>query len=168
MSRRPAFVEAWSAATRIYDARDPIGKVKNIIGGKVKHNFEIPEDDGGWVNSCAVRMSYVLNYSGNPIPRMGANTVSGGDGKWYFYRVKDVIAWLNRQWGPPDMIVNYPSLPVQKLANKKGVILFEIQGWSDATGHATFWNGLTCSDHCYFNSSSEIYTTTRANFWELS
>ena len=39
MSRRHTFVEAWSAATRIYDAQDSIVKVKNTIGGKVKHNF---------------------------------------------------------------------------------------------------------------------------------
>ncbi|MDY8991879.1 T6SS effector amidase Tae4 family protein, partial [Escherichia coli] len=84
-----------------------------------------------------------------------------------FYRVKDVIAWLTRQWGKPDMIVSYPSLPVEQLANKKGVILFEVQGWSDAAGHATFWNGLTCSDHCYFNAPETNYTTTKANFWEL-
>jgi hypothetical protein len=38
---------------------------------------------------------------------------------------------------------------------------------SDAAGHATFWNGLTCSDHCYFNAPETNYTTTKANFWEL-
>ncbi|CAD6081386.1 type VI secretion system amidase effector protein Tae4 [Escherichia coli] len=167
MSARPSFVAAWAAATRIYDANDPIGKIKRVIGGKVKHNFEIPEQQGGWSNSCAVRMSYVLNYTGHPVPRIAGLTVSGADNKWYFFRVKDVIAWLTRQWGNPDMIVSYPSLPVQQLDNKKGVILFEVQGWSDAAGHATFWNGLTCSDHCYFNAQDTNYTTTKANFWEL-
>lgn len=108
-----------AAATRIYDANDSIGKVKQVIGGKVKHNFEIPPDEGGWSNSCAVRMSYVLNYTGHPVPRIANLTVSGADNKWYFYRVKDVIARLTRQWGKPDMIVSYPSLPVQQLANKR-------------------------------------------------
>lgn len=167
MTARPSFVAARAAATRIYDANDSIGKVKQVIGGKVKHNFEIPPDEGGWSNSCAVRMSYVLNYTGHPVPRIANLTVSGADNKWYFYRVKDVIARLTRQWGKPDMIVSYPSLPVQQLANKKGVILFEVQGWSDAAGHATFWNGLTCSDHCYFNAPETNYSTTKANFWEL-
>ena len=112
MSVRPSFVAAWGAAAQIYDANDPLGKVKNVIGGKVKANFDIPEKEGGWVNSCAVRMSYVLNYTGHPVPRISGLTVSGGDGKWYFFRVKDVIGWLTRQWGKPDMIVNYPMLPV--------------------------------------------------------
>lgn len=47
MTARPSFVAAWAAATRIYDANDSIGKVKQVIGGKVKHNFEIPPDRAG-------------------------------------------------------------------------------------------------------------------------
>ncbi|SFU08647.1 Type VI secretion system (T6SS), amidase effector protein 4 [Kosakonia arachidis] len=167
MGNRPSFVAAWGAAAQIYDPKDPLTKVKNVIGGKVRTNFEIPESEGGWVNSCAVRMSYVLNYTGFPVPRINGITVSGADKKWYFFRVGDVINWLTRQWGKPDLIVSYPSLPVDKLHNKKGIILFSVDQWDDATGHATFWNGLTCSDHCYFNAPNTNYTTTKASFWEL-
>lgn len=35
-------------------------------------------------------------------------------------------------------------------------------------GHATSWNGLTCSDHCYFDGPEINYTTTKANFLVLS
>ncbi|MCL2897379.1 type VI secretion system amidase effector protein Tae4 [Brenneria tiliae] len=168
MGIRPGFIAAWTAAKQIYDPNDPIGKVKDTIGGTVKRNFEIPVRDGGWENSCAVRMSYVLNYTGHPIPRIGSKTVSGADRKWYFYRVKDVIEYLNNVWGNADLIINYPQLPVEQLKNKNGLILFEVSGWGDANGHATFWNGSLCSDHCYFNDTNANYTTNKANFWELS
>lgn len=167
MGTRPRFLAAWTAAKNIYDPNDPLGKVKNTIGGAVKRNFEIPVESGGWENSCAVRMSYVLNYTGHPVPRIGQLTVSGADKKWYFFRVRDLIPYLTKTWGKPDMIVNYPQLPVTQLANKKGLILFEVSGWGNAGGHATFWNGTSCSDRCYFNEPGTNYSTPRANFWEL-
>lgn len=115
MNSRPRFISAWTAAKRIYDPAAPVNKVKETIGGKVRQNFEIPYKKGGWVNNCAVRMSYVLNYTGHPIPRYGSKTVSGADKKWYFYRVKDLIEYLKREWGQPDLIINYPRIPVDKL-----------------------------------------------------
>ena len=47
MANRPSFVAAWGAAAQIYDPKDPLTKVKNVIGGKVRANFEIPESEGG-------------------------------------------------------------------------------------------------------------------------
>ncbi|WP_279027136.1 type VI secretion system amidase effector protein Tae4 [Gibbsiella quercinecans] len=167
MGVRPGFISAWTAAKRIYDPNDPISKVKSVIGGAVKRNFEIPVASGGWENSCAVRMSYVLNYTGHSIPRLGDKTVSGADRKWYFYRVRDLIDYLNKIWGKPDLIIDYPQLPIEQLKNRNGVILFEVSGWYDAGGHATFWDGRLCSDHCYFNGTGGNYTTKQANFWEL-
>ena len=35
------------------------------------------------------------------------------------FRVRDLIPYLTKTWGKPDMIVNYPQLPVTQLANKK-------------------------------------------------
>ncbi|AUX92260.1 type VI secretion system amidase effector protein Tae4 [Mixta gaviniae] len=167
MNSRPSFISAWTAAKRIYDPANPLKRVKETIGGKVKQNFEIPYENGGWVNSCAVRMSYVLNYTGHPLPRDKTKTVSGDDKKWYFYRVKDLIEYLKKEWGPPDLIISYPQIPVDKLKNKNGLILFEISGWDDAGGHATLWDGRICSDHCYFNEPGVNYSTNAANFWML-
>ncbi|WP_239323964.1 T6SS effector amidase Tae4 family protein [Snodgrassella gandavensis] len=50
---------------------------------------------------------------------------------------------------------------------KKGIILFEVSGWSDATGHATLFNGYKCYDSCYFNEPESTYIAERANFWSL-
>jgi len=167
MSERPNFIAAWSAAKRIYDPLEPLKKVKDTIGGMEMKNFEISPEQGGWENSCAVRMSYVLNYTGHPIPRIKNKTVSGGDYKWYFYRVRDLIACLYQVWGDPELIIDFPHIPVKSLKNKNGLILFEVTGWGNAEGHATFWDGSICSDHCYFNDAGRRYFTTKANFWIL-
>lgn len=85
-----------------------------------------------------------------------------------FFRVKDLIAYLTKIWGKPDLRVKFPPPGGGELAGKKGIILFEIAGWSDAGGHATLWNGNgDCYDHCYFNEPEARYTTNYANFWVL-
>jgi hypothetical protein len=58
--------------------------VFNLIGGKVKAN--------NFANSCAIRVSRSLNYSGHKVDYIPPNlTVSGNDGNWYIYRVKELI-----------------------------------------------------------------------------
>ena len=69
-------------------------------------------------------------------------------------------------WGKPEL-VKYPPTGGGELSGKKDLISFEISGWSDARGHATLFNGVTCYDHCYFNEPGVRYRTERANFWSL-
>lgn len=161
---RPTFGVAWILSQKIYQANSPETKVAQVIGGQVAHNITMPN---GWTNTCAVRMSYILNHSGVIIPYSGKKTVSGADNNWYFYRVKDLIDFLNYRWGKPEAIVPYPLFNNDKIKSKKGVILFEIAGWTDAGGHATLWNGSMCYDHCYFYNAHAAYHTNQANFWSL-
>lgn len=163
---RPSFHAAWAASTRIYDPANSAAKVAQVIGGNVAANVNHQDPRLRWRNTCAVRMSYVLNQAGMPIPRLPAQTVSGADRRWYFYRVKNLIAFLEQRWGKAE-IVKYPPSGGGPLAGKKGLILFEVSGWSDAEGHATLFNGSTCYDHCYFNEPDANYRTDRANFWSL-
>ncbi|HEJ8099123.1 TPA: type VI secretion system amidase effector protein Tae4 [Serratia marcescens] len=164
-NNRPIFSAAWAASTKIYNAQYSAQNVAKIIGGRVTMNIA---PNGKWENTCAVRMSYILNKSGFPIPYVKDQTVSGADRQWYFFRVKDLIAYLTKIWGKPDLRVKFPPPGGGELAGKKGIILFEIAGWSDAGGHATLWNGNgDCYDHCYFNEPEARYTTNYANFWVL-
>jgi len=140
--------------------------VASVIGGRVADNINNPNPEQRWNNTCAVRMSYILNHSGLVIPKISGQTVSGADHRQYFYRVRDLIAFLKQRWGNPET-VNYPPSGGGTLAGKKGLILFEISGWSDAQGHATLFNGNACYDECYFNEPEANYSTTRANFWSL-
>jgi hypothetical protein len=164
---RPSFTSAWAASARIYDAGNPAAKVAQVIGGNVAKNINNPDPQQRWENTCAVRMSYILNYSGLLIPRAMGQTVSGADKRWYYFRVRQLIAFLKQQWGQPDNVVKYPPPGGGALAGKSGVILFEVSGWSDAAGHATLWSGTSCYDHCYFNDPGVSYTTDRANYWSL-
>jgi hypothetical protein len=164
--KRPSFSAAWAASMRIYAPVNSAAKVAQVIGGYVEKNINNPDPKQKWGNTCAVRMSYILNQSGLTIPSILGQTVFGADKRQYFFRVDDLIAFLKARWGKPE-IVKYPPSDGGSLKNKKGLILFEISGWSDARGHATLFNGSTCYDHCYFNEPSVNYRTDRANFWSL-
>lgn len=148
-TKRPSFSAMWGAY--------PTGtadEVFELIGGKVLAN--------GFANSCAIRISRSLNYSGHQVEYIPPNlTVSGDDSKWYIYRVKVLIEYLTKKFGPSDIKVK--NKPFQKeFKGKKGIIIFDVDAWSDASGHATLWNGVTCSDKCYFPLSKEVM------LWELS
>ncbi|MFH7346985.1 T6SS effector amidase Tae4 family protein, partial [Pseudomonas syringae group genomosp. 7] len=51
-----------------------------------------------WKNTCAVRMRYIINYSGEKIPKIPDQTVSGEDRNQYFFRITDVKHILMRKW----------------------------------------------------------------------
>ncbi|MCH0622507.1 type VI secretion system amidase effector protein Tae4, partial [Klebsiella pneumoniae] len=90
----------------------------------VQHNIEA----GIFQNACPIRMSYVLNYCGVPIPSNSRYaTVTGSDKKRYMYRVKDMIAFLPTVLGNADMTVTSPT-PSQ-FAGKQGIIIFSGHGW---------------------------------------
>jgi hypothetical protein len=165
---RPSFSAAWAASQQIYDPADPAGKVAKTIGGYVEKNIRNPDSNQRWSNTCAVRMSYVLNQAGLVISRIPGQTVSGADKRQYFFRVKDLVVFLRQHWGEADEIVEYPPSGGGPLVGRKGVILFEISGWSDAQGHATLFDGSVCYDLCYFSEPEANYHTNRANFWSLS
>ncbi|WP_285425162.1 type VI secretion system amidase effector protein Tae4 [Pseudomonas sp. efr-133-TYG-103a] len=162
---RPIFTTAWAASRRIYDPSDSGGHVGTIIGGYVAKNIGNPDPSQRWSNTCAVRMSYIFNEAGLTIPAIRGQTVSGADKRQYFFRVRDLITFLQHRWGHPE-VVQYP--PPSEFEGRKGVILFEVSGWSDAQGHATLFDGRRCYDQCYFNSPEALYRTDRANFWSLA
>ncbi len=163
---RPSFSAAWAASQRIYDPLNPGARVAGIIGGNVRKNIDNPTAAQRWENTCAVRMSYILSQAGMVIPGIKGQTVSGADGRRYFFRVRDLIGFLTQRWGKAE-VVKYPVSGGGTLAGKTSVILFGVSGWSNAQGHATLFDGRSCYDHCYFNEPEARYRTDRANFWSL-
>jgi hypothetical protein len=115
--------------------RGTVAQVKQAIGGKV---------DADWItNTCAIRVSRVLNQNGIPIPPPSArqlDVVSGADTLWYSYRQKQLQGWFEGQFGPPSLSLSRP-VDRRKLLNLKGIIAFDITAWSDATGHIDIWDG---------------------------
>lgn len=85
---RPAFSAAWAASIRIYDPVNSATKVAEVVGGFVAKNINNPDPGQRWSNTCAVRMSYILNQSGLMIPSITGQTVSGADKRQYFFELR--------------------------------------------------------------------------------
>lgn len=126
--------------------------VKAKIGGNVNM---------GWItNTCVIRVSYAFNKAGHPIPNGygGLSTARGGNGKRYAYRVSEFKPYLENEYKAPDV----SGTDRGSVAGRKGVIMFDVQGWSDATGHFDIWDGTMCAGSDYFDKASNIY------LWECS
>lgn len=136
--------------------------VKKDIGGSV---------DAAWIaNTCAIRLSRGLNYSGVAVPAgfAGMSTVKGADGKRYAFRVREVRKWLPQAIGKPDFDLTKKANEVfdkATLAAMKGIIGFDIQ-FADATGHLDSWDGAEFS-HEY--AATEYWNrATRITLWKLA
>jgi hypothetical protein len=136
------------------------------IGGKVEQNYNI----GVFSNACATRISKALNGAGGahaipyfkakgPNGKIEAQVSSGKNKKWYIFRVKILIDYLKSKYGKPEEYTN--SEYKLKIDKRKGIIIFEVAGWVDATGHADIWDGSKCLWEGYGNIASKIL------FWEV-
>lgn len=124
--------------------------VKKLIGGGA---------DADYIqNACALRISRALNYSGAPLPPGSSDTfvrVKGADGMRYALRMRELRRHLQRTFGPPSLLTKEKSPPSSWQTNK-GIIVFEVSGWSNATGHMDLWNGYDCEYHGYWSESFEV------------
>ena len=69
MSNKIDFQKAWFAANYIYQPLNDSGKrVAEVIGGRVAFNINEVDEHYRWKNTCAVRLSYILNESGLKVP----------------------------------------------------------------------------------------------------
>jgi hypothetical protein len=156
MSGRSTFSSMWSSFLFIY-GDGTVQSVGKKIGGKVGQNIElgIKDPKAGFTNACAIRMSYALNHSGHPITKGDWATSSGGDKSLYIYRVRDMQKYLIQKFGKPEKVFSSPK--AEDIKSTKGILSFNVTGWSDATGHITLWNGNSCSDRCFFQQASEAF-----------
>lgn len=109
---RPGSEKFWPAYLNYEAYKEQQDVWKHIGGGTAKRygtpSREWPEGQ----NSCAARVSYGLNYGGQPIPRgtPGADrnwsdqVYAGkkGDDKNYIINVGKLNEYLRQKWGPPD------------------------------------------------------------------
>lgn len=120
-------------------------------------------------NTCVLRMSRSFNYSGHAIPNSPNDeilTIRGGDGLHYALRVREFVRYLRRKYGPPDLEHTYPGegggeVP-DSFKGRQGVIVFEVDGWTDATGHVDLWNGTRCRHSPYFSRAQTVL------LWEVA
>lgn len=144
--RRPSFAAAWA---RFMDVRVPLTEVGSKIGGKVQANIQ----SGIFQNACPIRMSYVLNRTGVQVPAAGYASVSGADGRFYIYRVNDMIRYLEGLFGKPDKAAKAPK--PKDFSGFKGLLVVKGHGWANAQGHVTLWNGTGCSYSCHLSNDPD-------------
>lgn len=176
-------------------------KISKALGKDVDHK--------AYENTCALRMSVGLNKSGFLLPSPpsgGAGNIKGDDSRNYWLRVADLKPYLFKIFKNPDVDVTLPDLSstssyvhtelderlefvktnvLSNIEDKNGIIVFEVRGWSNATGHFTLWEGagrgLLYSSDVENNPNSPSYyfwmvpndidnttgLTTKISFWEL-
>lgn len=161
--RRPRFSTLWEH----YPVGMAAPDVYRLVGGNGYELYQ--EDPVAYANACALRLSRAFNYGGLEITSTARGyKVKGGDGKRYLLRVVDIIALVKANLGKPDIEVAPQGADVSsEFRGKTGVLIFEVSGWGNATGHATLWNGSDCGDSCYFVHNPPGATTTKVLFWEL-
>ena len=54
------------------------------------------------------------------------------------------------------------SMKHRFLQGRKGIIIYEVSGWADATGHADLWDGSKCVYKGYGSVSHKV------SFWQAS
>ncbi len=146
-----------------FDARTCAG----LVGGKVKLNHDI----GVFTNFCCIRVSRALNLSGQPVtyfkdigPDRKSFTPavsSGASGQWHVFRVRSLRKYMERTYGKGEAVVpvaNYRKI----LNNRRGIVLYVVPGWDDASGHADCWKDTGCLWEDYGFKASEIL------FWKAT
>lgn len=148
-------------------------EVKAQIGGAV---------NAAWItNTCAIRLSHCFNAEGTfKIPAGYAftdaksppklSTVKGGNGNRYAYRVAEVLKYLKEKLGPAQLKVkkNRGDGMPEVFKGKKGIIVFNDCGWSDATGHVDLWDGENIAHHAYWSEAKEVSLWTPDATWRVA
>ena len=132
----------------------------NSVGGSVANLYSGPS-----TNTCAIRLSKALNYSGVSIPYIPGQTYKGADDKYYFKAAYQLNIWMRKTFGtntsnPPNpnhysysqtdagqFGKNLPEL----LMGKKGIYSIYSSNFNWASGHADLLNSnATCANNCHF------------------
>ncbi|MCX7112757.1 MAG: type VI secretion system amidase effector protein Tae4 [Proteobacteria bacterium] len=114
-----------------------------FIGGTLINNIDAA-GFGENGNTCAVRMSRALNYgnlqiSAKLVKTLKIATMTGSDSKLYIFRVNELKTYLINALGVTPITVTKDF--GKAFLKKKGIVAFEVKGWTDASGHLALWNG---------------------------
>ncbi len=152
----PSFAAMWN----LY----PQGSAEEVrarIGGTI--------DNPNFKNTCAIRMSNVLNNVSEKtrISKSDGETRVDAQGRPHLLRVNDVERFLTRHFGKPDVAwktQNGSKFDPTKIQGQQGIMIIRapFSPASAASGHTTLWNGTTCAqgNDCYFDSATSIHLWT--------
>jgi hypothetical protein len=164
----------WNTVSNAYPKHnDPLydtpEKLYISIGGQVANLYN--SNPASYQNTCALRISKALLYSGITIPP-GTNRYQGADGKFYFISAAALLSWMKITFGTPTVPnhltgtqggpngQNFPAL----LAGKKGIYIMTPNypgGCTSGTGfcasgHADIINNGICDGGCYFDAKGGV------------
>lgn len=137
--------------------------IYSSLGGDIA-NYYVDET----TNTCAIRLSKALNYSGVIIPHLPGQTFIGADNKYYFKAAYELNKWMRKTFGTndgdqttpynpnhilytaTDAGINGRNLP-GLLVGKKGIYSIYSNNFAWASGHADMLNpNSTCGNNCHF------------------
>lgn len=164
--RRPS----WESVREAYKYINEVGSDSNdtaesrytFLGGKIENAFK--KERKSYTNTCAVRISYALNYGGMPIKKSLENPSNNQklnimknqietygridkNSNYYITSSIDMEAFLWIKWGVPEFLQknminqtdNENAFEKLRKLNKQGVATMRIS-FLDAQGHTTLWN----------------------------
>jgi hypothetical protein len=119
--------------------------VYRLVGGNLESSYLEFKNrpNNPYANTCSLRISRALNYNGLIVAKSGKYyTEKGEDNRNYIVRLKDINIFLRGLFGTPDITRKGTDRDkIQAFKGQQGIITFEINGWTDASGHATMWDG---------------------------
>ena len=154
------------------------GNVKRLIGGSIDDTRNLLKDQ--WLggengDTCTIRMSRALNYSGIHVPASfhGLRTARGADKLHYAFAVQEMRVFLTATFGQPQIDIRTKPISRESLNQHKGIILFDINFGLNADGtralwHVDLWDGKTFFDEVFGVSSPRrdfFQIATRVSLW---
>jgi hypothetical protein len=162
--------------------------LKRKIGGSIDDTNSPPRDQwlgGAHGDTCTIRMSRALNYSGVHIPAKfkGLRTAPGADHLHYAFAVQEMRFFLTTTFGQPNINVKGRPVSRQPFRNDKGIILFDISCFGQnadgtrALGHMDLWDtktffdeitGYSYPDRDFFDVADRVslWIAKGASFWQ--
>jgi hypothetical protein len=145
-------------------------EVKRAIGGKLNS----PE----FVDTCAMRMSWMLNHVNMtiPAPHHSHMLVLSGDSinghkVWYAIRHAEIRDWLRQTLGPPQISKKTKPILTSDFAGHKGIIALDVAyiqhpGQANATGHIDLWDGEHFSESSEYGREEDTFrASSRVDLW---
>jgi RHS repeat-associated protein len=133
----------------------------DVIGGQVATIDS--KDPKHPTNSCAIRLSYAINHSGVNIAKTRM-TLSGSDGRNYYANLDDLVQFLTNTFGRPSQYTQTQF--VERTGGNQGVVVF-FAHWTNATGHATLWNGKGFVDGQFSQRFLTDLAVYNISFWSI-
>lgn len=190
--RRPSWDNMSEAYEKINSLSIP--KRYELVGGTPLALYKA--NPLGYENTCAMQISYIFNQNGifleqyisrdetkQPIGIKDDSILRGSDGHNYVIRVKTMVKVLmlkdffgnaDEPYNPKFMQIKQENIDFYNNEfskfDKSGVVAMIINGWNNANGHITLWNGKKkqfIDNTNYLLDKRNWVVIEKLYFWEL-